>query len=77
MAQDGMYFVSKKDLLQWINTTLDLNITKIEQARKEEIHHFSLSAIRPKGLMSSTSFLLFEKSKLTCVSFPDRQVQEP
>ena len=33
MAQDGTYFVSKKDLLQWINTTLDLNIMKIEQVR--------------------------------------------
>lgn len=31
MAQDGTYFVSKKDLLQWINSTLELNITKIEQ----------------------------------------------
>lgn len=31
MAQDGTYFVSKKDLLEWINSTLDLNITKIEQ----------------------------------------------
>ena len=33
MAQDGTYFVSKKDLLQWINTTLELNVTKIEQVR--------------------------------------------
>jgi hypothetical protein len=33
MAQDGTYFVSKKDILQWINTTLDLNLTKIEQVK--------------------------------------------
>ena len=30
MAQEA-YFVSKKDLLQWINTTLSLNLTKVEQ----------------------------------------------
>lgn len=32
MAQEA-YFVSKKDLLQWINTTLSLNLTKVEQVR--------------------------------------------
>lgn len=30
MAQEA-YFVSKKDLLQWINSTLSLNLTKVEQ----------------------------------------------
>ena len=32
MAQEA-YFVSKKDLLQWINSTLSLNLTKIEQVQ--------------------------------------------
>jgi len=29
---DSAYFVSKGDLLNWINTTLYLNLTKVEQA---------------------------------------------
>ncbi len=33
MAQDGTYFVGKAAILQWINTTLSLNLTKIEQVK--------------------------------------------
>ena len=29
------YFVSKKDLLQWINSTLSLNLTKVEQVQRD------------------------------------------
>lgn len=32
---DGTYFVGKSELLNWINSTLDLNFTKIEQVRAE------------------------------------------
>ena len=37
MAQDGTYFVSKKDLLQWINSTLALHITKVEQVSAKAV----------------------------------------
>ena len=33
---DGTYFVGKSELLNWINTTLDLNFTKIEQVNTRQ-----------------------------------------
>ncbi|KAK9917549.1 hypothetical protein WJX75_005668 [Coccomyxa subellipsoidea] len=47
MAQDGTYFVSKKDLLEWINSTLDLNITKIEQTSSGAVACQLVDALHP------------------------------
>lgn len=35
MAMDGTYFVGKTELLNWINSTLGLNLSKVEQVQAE------------------------------------------
>ena len=30
---DGAYFVGRSEILQWINTSLQLNLTKVEDVR--------------------------------------------
>ncbi|CAL5224389.1 g7070 [Coccomyxa viridis] len=41
------YFVSKKDLLQWINSTLSLNLTKVEQTSSGAVACQLLDALQP------------------------------
>ena len=53
MAQEA-YFVSKKDLLQWINSTLSLNLTKIEQV--QALHEDA--RLRQTGIKLSAKALL-------------------
>lgn len=43
---DGTYFVSKNDLLHFINSTLGLNLQKIEQARPAHQQHDVNSLLR-------------------------------
>eukprot|EP00475_Leptophrys_vorax_P028298 TRINITY_DN40892_c0_g1_i2.p1 TRINITY_DN40892_c0_g1~~TRINITY_DN40892_c0_g1_i2.p1 ORF type:complete len:311 (-),score=55.93 TRINITY_DN40892_c0_g1_i2:170-1102(-) len=44
---DGAYFVSRTDILSWINTTLQLNISKVEEAASGAIHCQLMDAIYP------------------------------
>lgn len=44
---DSAYFVSKTDLLNWINKTLNLNLTKVEQAAPGHVACQILDAIYP------------------------------
>lgn len=50
---DGTYFVSKSDLLQFINSMLGLNLQKIEQTANGSIACQLLDAIRPGMLLLS------------------------
>eukprot|EP00208_Stichococcus_sp_RCC1054_P005464 CAMPEP_0206148532 /NCGR_PEP_ID=MMETSP1473-20131121/36891_1 /ASSEMBLY_ACC=CAM_ASM_001109 /TAXON_ID=1461547 /ORGANISM="Stichococcus sp, Strain RCC1054" /LENGTH=120 /DNA_ID=CAMNT_0053545897 /DNA_START=119 /DNA_END=478 /DNA_ORIENTATION=- len=44
---DGTYFVSKNDLLHFINSTLGLNLQKIEQTANGAVACQLLDALRP------------------------------
>eukprot|EP00850_Spirogloea_muscicola_P008370 SM000044S16017 [mRNA] locus=s44:545921:547263:- [translate_table: standard] len=44
---DGAYFVSRTEILSWINTTLRLNLTKVEEAASGAIQCQLLDAAHP------------------------------
>lgn len=44
---DNAYFTSKSEILKWLNTTLKLNITKVEQASTGAIYCQLLDALHP------------------------------
>lgn len=44
---DGAYFVSRSDILAWINSTLQLHITKVEEAASGAIQCQLMDAVHP------------------------------
>lgn len=44
---DGAYFVGRGEILSWINTTLQLNLTKIEEAASGAVQCQMMDIIRP------------------------------
>lgn len=44
---DGAYFVSRSDILSWINSTLNLNIVKVEEAASGAIHCQLMDSVYP------------------------------
>jgi len=52
---DGAYFVSRSDIISWINSTLQLNIAKVEEVRAYPRHSCSLRACFCVGAPSSLS----------------------
>ncbi|CAE8688454.1 unnamed protein product, partial [Polarella glacialis] len=44
---DGAFFVSRTELLQWLNSTLQLNISKVEQCSNGAIYCQIIDACHP------------------------------
>ena len=64
MAQDGTYFVRKKDLLQWINSTLALHITKIEQV--DSVYKDTISGLLAVIVLTVDALVACEACGMPC-----------
>jgi hypothetical protein len=68
---DGAYFVGRNEILAWINTTLQLGLSKVEEvsgARPWPL--FSICAVRVSGGSEASRICgedaLFVRAKLSC-----------
>jgi microtubule-associated protein, RP/EB family len=50
---DGAFFVGRKEIVDWINQTLNLNITKVEQTASGAIACQLLDAMYPGSISKS------------------------
>lgn len=52
---DKAYFVGKREILQWINTTLQCNVEKVEDAHSGWVYCQIMDSIFPGTFSQNTS----------------------
>jgi hypothetical protein len=55
---DGAYFVGRNEILQWINTSLQLNLMKVEDVRSIKSQTYSQKKFIPFIPLLSNSYIL-------------------